>query len=336
MNQNENIYKPDSNLQDEEAKTDFNKIEEKTVKNDVDKISNAWGIGYLEYPVGDIINYIYKKTKINPTKMNKYVIKRNKNKINFEDESIFDKLKIDNLSEEELAKTDFIFLECFARSNEDLSEGDEEDTGNNNENQEKNNNNNQNPINQEKEESKNNIENKENTKDNNNNKNNSEKKSNENDAQNNESKKEEENNNNEENAESEESTALSDQQNLTLPYQYFESQYLMEFDQKFIYLKNIYQIEELDKNILPLQISSKLKITEKKITKMQTIIKMKKIKIMKIMIMIKAKNKTKKKKKEKIIKKIKIKKITKIRKIMPIKIIIITTKQQIMKIKKAM
>ena len=251
MNQNENIYKPDSNLQDEEAKTDFNKIEEKTVKNDVDKISNAWGIGYLEYPVGDIINYIYKKTKINPTKMNKYVIKRNKNKINFEDESIFDKLKIDNLSEEELAKTDFIFLECFARSNEDLSEGDEEDTGNNNENQEKNNNNNQNPINQEKEESKNNIENKENTKDNNNNKNNSEKKSNENDAQNNESKKEEENNNNEENAESEESTALSDQQNLTLPYQYFESQYLMEFDQKFIYLKNIYQIEELDKNILP-------------------------------------------------------------------------------------
>ena len=25
----------------------------------------------------------------------------------------------------------------------------------------------------------------------------------------------------------------------------------MEFDQKFIYLKNIYQIEELDKNILP-------------------------------------------------------------------------------------
>ena len=25
----------------------------------------------------------------------------------------------------------------------------------------------------------------------------------------------------------------------------------MEFDQKFIYLKNIYQVEELDKNILP-------------------------------------------------------------------------------------
>ena len=250
MNQNENIYKPDSNIKEDEAKTDFNKIEEKTVKNDIDKISNAWGIGYLEYPVGDIINYIYKKTKINPTKMNKYMIKRNKNKINSDDESIFDKLKIDNLTEEELAKTDFIFLECFTRRDEDGTEEDEEETANNNENPEQNNNNEENPINKEKEESKNNNENKENTKDNNN-KNNSEKKNNENSAQNNDNKKETENNNNEENADSDESTTLSDQQNLKLPYQYFESQYLMEFDQKFIYLKNIYQIEELDKNILP-------------------------------------------------------------------------------------
>ena len=245
MNQNENIYKPDSNIKEDEAKSDFNKIEEKTVKNDGDKISNAWGIGYLEYPVGDIINYIYKKTKINPTKMNKYMIKRNKNKINSDEESIFDKLKIDNLTEEELAKTDFIFLECFTRNNEDESEEDGEETANNNENQEQNINNNENPINKENEESKN----KENNKDNN--KNNSEKKNNENSAQNEENKKETENNNNEENADTDESTTLSDQQNLNLPYQYFESQYLMEFDQKFIYLKNIYQIEELDKNILP-------------------------------------------------------------------------------------
>ena len=245
MNQNENIYKPDSNIEEDEAKSDFNKIEEKTVKNDGDKISNAWGIGYLEYPVGDIINYIYKKTKINPTKMNKYMIKRNKNKINSDEESIFDKLKIDNLTEEELAKTDFIFLECFTRNNEDESEEDGEETANNNENQEQNINNNENPINKENEESKN----KENNKDNN--KNNSEKKNNENSAQNDENKKETENNNNEENADTDESTTLSDQQNLNLPYQYFESQYLMEFDQKFIYLKNIYQIEELDKNILP-------------------------------------------------------------------------------------
>ena len=246
MNQNENIYKPDSNIKEDEAKSDFNKIEEKTVKNDGDKISNAWGIGYLEYPVGDIINYIYKKTKINPTKMNKYMIKRNKNKINSDEESIFDKLKIDNLTEEELAKTDFIFLECFTRNNEDESEEDGEETANNNENQEQNINNNENPINKEYDESKN----KENNKDNIN-KNNSEKKNNENSAQNEENKKETENNNNEENADTDESTTLSDQQNLNLPYQYFESQYLMEFDQKFIYLKNIYQIEELDKNILP-------------------------------------------------------------------------------------
>ena len=139
MNQNENIYKSDSNIKDE-GKSDFNKIEEKTVKNEVDKVGNSWGIGYLEYPMGDIINYIYKKTKINPTKMNKYMVKKNRNKYN-DEESIFDQLKIDNLSDEELAKTDFIFLEAFTRQNEDLTEEEEEETANNNENQDQNNNN---------------------------------------------------------------------------------------------------------------------------------------------------------------------------------------------------
>ena len=258
MNQNENIYKPDSNIKEDEGKSDFNKIEEKTVKNDMDKVGNRWGIGYLEYPVGDIINYIYKKTKVNPTKMNKYMIKRNKNKINFDDESIFDKLKIDNLTEEELAKTDFIFLECLTRVTEDQSEEEDEGTANNNENQEQNNNennNNENQINKENEESKNikdNTNNNENKKENKDkNEINSDKKDNNNiNEENNENKKEEENNN-EENGETEESSALTEQPNVVLPYQYFESQYLMEFDQKFIYLKNIYQIEELDKNILP-------------------------------------------------------------------------------------
>ena len=251
LNQNENIFKSDSNIKEEEGKSDFNKIEEeKTVKNDVDKVGNGWGIGYLEYPVGDLINYIYKKTKINPTKMNKYMIKRNKNKYNFDDESIFNQLKIDNLSDEELAKTDFIFLEALTRANDENTEEEEENETANNENQEQNNNENQ--VNKEnEEEQKNNNDNIENK----NNVPNSEKKNNnENEDKNNENKKEEEvqnENNNEENGESEESTALSDQQNLTLPYRYFESQYLMEFDQKFIYLKNIYQIEELDKNILP-------------------------------------------------------------------------------------
>ena len=258
MNQNENIYKPDSNIKEDEGKSDFNKIEEKTVKNDMDKVGNRWGIGYLEYPVGDIINYIYKKTKVNPTKMNKYMIKRNKNKINFDDESIFDKLKIDNLTEEELAKTDFIFLECLTRVTEDQSEEEDEGTANNNENQEQNNNennNNENQNNKENEESKNikdNTNNNENKKENKDkNEINSDKKDNNNiNEENNENKKEEENNN-EENGETEESSALTEQPNVVLPYQYFESQYLMEFDQKFIYLKNIYQIEELDKNILP-------------------------------------------------------------------------------------
>ena len=134
MNQNENIYQPDSNLKEEEGKSDFNKIEEKTVKNDGDKVGNLWGIGYLEYPIGDIINYLYKKTKINPTKMNKYMIKRNKNKINYDEGSIFDQIQIDNLTDEELAKTDFIFLECLTKTTDEENE-EENETENNNENQ---------------------------------------------------------------------------------------------------------------------------------------------------------------------------------------------------------
>ena len=250
MNQNENIYKSDSNMKEDEGKSDFNKIEEKTVKNEVDKVGNSWGIGYLEYPIGDIINYIYKKTKINPTKMNKYAVKRNKNKINFDEETIFDQLKIDNLSDEELGKTDFIFLEALTRANEDASEEEGEETGNNNENQEQNNNENDNQVKKENEEEQKN--NKDNLNNNKSNEPNSDQ--NINNIQNYDNNKNEEQqneNNNEENGETEESSALSEQQNLTLPYQYFESQYLMEFDQKFIYLKNIYQVEELDKNILP-------------------------------------------------------------------------------------
>ena len=178
MTQNENIYKSDSNIKEDEGKSDFNKIEEKTVKNEVDKVGNSWGIGYLEYPIGDIINYIYKKTKVNPTKMNKYVVKRNKNyiykktkvnptkmnkyvvkrnknKINFDEETIFDQLKIDNLSDEELGKTDFIFLEALTRANEEAEEEEEEETGNNNnENQEQNNNDNDNQVKKENEKNK--------------------------------------------------------------------------------------------------------------------------------------------------------------------------------------
>ena len=261
MNQNENIYQPDSNIKEEEGKSDFNKIEEKTVKNDGDKVGNLWGIGYLEYPIGDIINYLYKKTKINPTKMNKYMIKRNKNKINYDEESIFDQLQIDNLTDEELAKTDFIFLECLTKTTDEENE-EENETENNNENQEqdKNNENQVNEENKDKNDEEKRNKDISNNKDNNENKNNnkekiepnSEKKDKEkNNEPNNENKSEEQQNENNNNEETEESSATSDQQNLGLPYQYFESQYLMEFDQKFIYLKNIYQVEELDKNILP-------------------------------------------------------------------------------------
>ena len=254
MNQNENIYRADSNIKEEEGKSDFNKIEEKTMKNDSDKISNGWGIGYLEYPVGDIINYVYKKTKSKPTKINKYLAKSNK--FIFNDEFIFDQLKIDNLSDEELAQCEFFFLECLTKPQEE-SEGDEETTNNNNENQEQQNEN-ENPINKDNNENKNqenqdinannNIENEndKNKKDENDNKGNSEI-----DKDNNNNKEIKDENNNEEKEETEESSATSEQQNLSLPYRYFEGQYLMEFDKKFIYLKNLYQVDELDKNILP-------------------------------------------------------------------------------------
>ena len=47
------------------------------------------------------------------------MIKRNKNKINYDEGSIFDQIQIDNLTDEELAKTDFIFLECLTKTTDE-------------------------------------------------------------------------------------------------------------------------------------------------------------------------------------------------------------------------
>ena len=103
MNHNDNIYNSStSSVKDKEVKTDSNKKEEETVKTDSEKDENSWGIAFLEYPVGDIINYIYNKTKVNPTYSNKYSINRkNKNINTYENNIIFDKIKIDNLSDDE-------------------------------------------------------------------------------------------------------------------------------------------------------------------------------------------------------------------------------------------
>ena len=280
MNQNDNNYNSStSSLKDKEVKTDSNKKEEETVKTDGEKVGNSWGIAFLEYPVGDIINYIYNKSKVNPLFSNKYSINRKKKNIfSYEDNSIFDKIKIDNLTDDELTKTEFFFLECLVRPTNDYSEDDietNENTNANNIDQKIDNNekyeidkkdniqineNNNNENKKEENPNKNNINN-ENKKDNNNNKNNNENNKN-NENKNNENKNNEDNNNNEnnneinenneENAENtEESSGFNDQQNPSLPYQFFESQYWMNFEQKFIFLKNPYQDQELGKDLLP-------------------------------------------------------------------------------------
>ena len=250
MNQNDNIYNSStSSLKDKDIKTDSNKKEEETVKTESEKDGNAWGIAFLEYPVGDIINYIYKKTKISPTYSNKYSINRkNKNFNSEENNSIFDKIKIDNLSDEELTKTEFFFLECLVRQTDDITEEEENETNANTNNIEQNNiiennenkDNSQAPVGDEnkKEDNKSKEEKKENKKE----------------EEKNDNKNENNNdiNNNEENGENtEETSGFSEQQNPILPYQFFESQYLMNFEQKYIYLKNPFQDQELGKDLLP-------------------------------------------------------------------------------------
>ena len=254
MNQNDNIYNSStSSVKDKDIKTDSNKKEEETVKTESEKDGNAWGIAFLEYPVGDIINYIYKKTKVNPTYSNKYSINRkNKNFNSEENSSIFDKIKIDNLSDDELTKTEFFFLECLVRQADDITEEEENETNANTNNIEQNNiiennenkDNNKVPVGDEnkKEDNKSKEEKKENKKEEEKNDNKNE---NNNDINNNE-------NNNEENGENtEETSGFSEQQNPILPYQFFESQYLMNFEQKYIYLKNPFQDQELGKDLLP-------------------------------------------------------------------------------------
>ena len=279
INENDNIYNSStSSLKDKDVKTESNKKEEETIKNDAEKISNSWGLAFLEYPVGDIINYIYHKTKISPTFSNKYSInKKNKNNNNYyENNSILEKVKIDNLSDDELTKTEFFFLECLLRPTDDASDEEEYNETNNNTNAnnnlEQNNDNNENngdnkdnkdnkdnniKINENDNKEEENKDKKENENENNENKNENNLNSNENkeNKDNNENNKEnnnEINENNEENVENTEETSdFNDQQNPTLPYQFFESQYLMNFEQKFILLKNPYQDQEFGKDLLP-------------------------------------------------------------------------------------
>ena len=261
IRQDENIYNSStSSIKDKEVKTDSNKKEEETVKTDSETIGNSWGIAFLEYPVGDIINYIYNKTKINPTFSNKYSINRkNKNNLVSDNDSILEKIKIDNLSDDELAKTEFFFLECLLRPDDDISEEENEINENTN-NVEQNNNNENNEIKDKEKNKENNESNKKEgnkskdikKEDNKNNNENNNEKDKENAKNNNEINKENNNENNEENVENtEESSGYSDEQHPFLPYQFFESQYLMSFEQKYIFLKNPFQDQEFGKDLLP-------------------------------------------------------------------------------------
>ena len=70
-------------------------------------------LGFLEYSLGDIINYLYNKENIYPSYLKGGYKKENENKKVF----LFDNIFIKNLSNDELEKSDIHFLECFPRNN---------------------------------------------------------------------------------------------------------------------------------------------------------------------------------------------------------------------------
>ena len=256
MQKNDNNYNSStSSVKEKDVRTDSNKKEEETAKSNEDKIENGWGIAFLEYPVGDIINYIYNKTKINPT----YSTKFSKNMKSNDDFSIFDNIKVDSISDDELQKTEFLFLECLVRpaNDEESEEANETNANtNNNEEQEQINNNNEPNNNIPNSKSINNTSNENNKKKDakKDKTNNEDDKKDDNENKNEENRNNEINtgNNNEENVENTEETSdFDEQESQSLPYQFFESQYSMNFDQKYIYLQNQLQDQEFGQDLLP-------------------------------------------------------------------------------------
>ncbi len=98
-------------------------------ENSEDKLCNCWGLAFLEYPLGDIINYLYNKENIYPSYLKGGYKKENQNKKVF----LFDNIFIKNLSNDELEKSEIHFLECFPTQDSNvLNTNNSEDLDSNN------------------------------------------------------------------------------------------------------------------------------------------------------------------------------------------------------------
>ena len=78
---------------DEDEKEDNNNTD--SDKIEIDKLLNGWGLAFLEYPIGDVLNYVY-STQSKTTS-----------------QSIIDDLYIKHLSNSELEQCEISFLECY-------------------------------------------------------------------------------------------------------------------------------------------------------------------------------------------------------------------------------
>ena len=104
------------NNQESDYSNENNKNNESNEKSDEDKLLNSWGLAFLEYPIGDVINYIYSCNNAFPS----YLKGMKQKKLNDpfdENNKIMNDIFIKNLTNDELEKSDIHFLECFPRNN---------------------------------------------------------------------------------------------------------------------------------------------------------------------------------------------------------------------------
>ena len=108
----------DPNLNECNSEENNEEGEDNNEKIEIDKLLNGWGLAFLEYPIGDVLNYVYNYGSSNNKNIGKGCYNRNKN--NQKDVEVLDLLKIKNLSNQELEQCDICFLECFPKNLNDM------------------------------------------------------------------------------------------------------------------------------------------------------------------------------------------------------------------------
>ena len=100
---------------DEDEKEDNNNTD--SDKIEIDKLLNGWGLAFLEYPIGDVLNYVY-STQSKTTS-----------------QSIIDDLYIKHLSNSELEQCEISFLECYPKMTSNTMTTNNSNNENNEENE---------------------------------------------------------------------------------------------------------------------------------------------------------------------------------------------------------